>query len=129
VPEILAACLFDPTRHVTLSIVSGSSVSWATAYLDRVGYLDRFGQLACADEMSTVKPDPAVYLLALQRLSLFADEAIAFEDAPHGVAAAQSAGLRCVAVPNPHTDPTRFAAADLVLSSAADRPLSEVIGR
>jgi putative hydrolase of the HAD superfamily len=111
-----------------LAVASSSPVSWVTGNLDRVGYLDRFEQLACGDEVPTVKPDPAVYLLALRRLGLSAEETIAFEDTPHGVAAARSAGLRCIAIPNPHTDPARFTAADLVLSSAADRPLSEVIG-
>jgi beta-phosphoglucomutase-like phosphatase (HAD superfamily) len=43
------------------------------------------------------------------------------------VAAAQAAGLRCVAIPNSHADPGLFAAADLVLTSAADRPLDEVL--
>lgn len=37
-------------------------------------------------------------------------------------------GLRCVAIPNPHADPGRFGAADLVLASAAQRPLREVLG-
>jgi HAD superfamily hydrolase (TIGR01509 family) len=112
-----------------LAIASSSPVSWVRNLLTNVGYLDRFECLACGDEVPTVKPDPAVYLLALQRLGLGAEQAVAFEDTPHGVAAAKSAGLRCVAVPNPHTDPARFAAADLVLASAADRPLNEVIGR
>ncbi|MFG1920075.1 hypothetical protein [Micromonospora sp. NPDC048898] len=47
----------------------------------------------------------------------------------HGVAAAQAAGLRCVAVPNRHTDHARFTAADLVLPSAADLPLDALLAR
>jgi len=64
--------------------------------------------------------------LALTRLGLTAQRAIAIEDSPHGVAAAKAAGLQCVAIPNRHTDETRFGAAGLVLSSAADVSLGDV---
>jgi putative hydrolase of the HAD superfamily len=63
----------------------------------------------------------------LQRLRLDPGAAIAFEDTPHGVAAAQAASLFCVAIPNAHIKPDRFAAADLVLSSAAGADLAEII--
>jgi beta-phosphoglucomutase-like phosphatase (HAD superfamily) len=41
----------------------------------------------------TSKPDPAVYLLALDRLGLGADEAVAIEDAAAGVRSAVGAGI------------------------------------
>jgi beta-phosphoglucomutase-like phosphatase (HAD superfamily) len=91
--------------------------------LDRSGYRDRFETIACGDEVAAPKPDPAVYLLALTRLGVPASAAVAIEDAPHGVAAARAAGLRCVAIPGVFGDLARFADADLVLASAADRDL------
>ena len=51
----------------------------------------------------------------------------AFEDTAHGVAAAQAAGLRCVAVPNPHADHGRFIKADVLLPSAANLTLDAVL--
>jgi len=87
--------------------------------LDQVGLRARFEVMATGDEVAAHKPDPAVYLLALDRLGLQAEEAIAFEDTAHGVAAAHAAGLRCVAVPNPYAGHARFMAADLLLPSAA----------
>jgi beta-phosphoglucomutase-like phosphatase (HAD superfamily) len=95
--------------------------------LDQARLRARFEVLATGEEVAAHKPDPAVYLLALDRLGLQAQDAVAFEDAAHGVTAAHSAGLRCVAVPNPHADHARFAAADLVLASAADLSLDEVL--
>jgi hypothetical protein len=35
----------------------------------------------------------------------------------------------CIAIPNPHADPAGFAAADLVLSGAADVALADVLTR
>lgn len=111
-----------------LAVASSSPASWVLPLLEQTGYRSRFEVVACGDEVSAHKPDPAVYHLALARLGVQASEAIAFEDTPHGVAAAKAAGLRCVAIPNRHTDPTRFTAADLVLANAADMTLAEILG-
>ena len=110
-----------------LAVASSSAVTHVGAMLDRAGLRARFEVLATGEEVAVHKPDPAVYLLALDRLGLPAEDAVAFEDTVHGVAAAHAAGLRCVAVPNPHADPARFTAADLLLPSAAALPLDAVL--
>lgn len=110
-----------------LAVASSSPRFWIEEHLSRVGYLDRFELLACGDEVDAPKPAPDVYALALRKLAVPADRAIAFEDTTHGVAAAQGAGLRCVAIPHPHADPASFATADVLLTSAADRPLESVL--
>lgn len=110
-----------------LAIASSSPRSWVTRMLDQVGQLARFATVVCGDEVEQVKPHPGVYLLALDQLGVAPREAVAFEDTPHGVAAAKAAGLRCVAVPNRHTDPARFGAADVLLASAKDRPIAELV--
>lgn len=112
---------------IRLAVASSSSRQWVCDHLAGVGALDVFELMATGDEVSDPKPDPAVYELALGRLGLNAQQAIAVEDSPHGVAAAKAAGLRCIAIPNPQTDETRFGTADLVLGSAEDMPLSDVI--
>lgn len=110
-----------------LAVASSSPREWVERLLTGAGFLDRFELLACGDEVTTDKPDPAVYFLALQRLELTAAEAIAFEDSPHGVAAAKAAGMRCVAIPNQHADPARFRSADLVVPSAAHLRLDQLL--
>jgi HAD superfamily hydrolase (TIGR01509 family) len=112
---------------VRLAVASSSPRVWIESHLSRIGYLDRFELLACGDEVRAAKPAPDVYLLALSRLDVPADRAIAFEDTAHGVAAAKAAGLRCVAIPHPHADPALFTAADVLLTSASDIPLATVV--
>ncbi|WP_033342464.1 HAD family hydrolase [Catenuloplanes japonicus] len=113
--------------HLRLAVASSSPLPHVGALLDQAGLRDRFEVLATGDEVPAHKPDPAVYLLALRKLGLGPASALAFEDTPHGVAAAQAAGLRCVAVPNPHADHARFGAADLLLTSAADLTLDDLM--
>lgn len=110
-----------------LAVASSSPRAWVTRLLDQVGQLDRFEIVVCGDEVERVKPDPGVYLLALEQLGLVPQAALAFEDSPHGVTAAKAAGLRCVAVPNPHADPIQFGAADVLLASAEEHPIATFI--
>ena len=125
----IAGWLADAARcGLRLAVASSSPRAWVRGLLGAAGVLAAFDCLSCGDEVGPPKPDPAVYLLALRRLGVPAGQAVAVEDSPHGVAAARAAGLRCIAIPNPHADPGRFGAADLVLASAAQRPLPEVLG-
>ncbi len=96
-------------------------------HLERVGALDLFDVIVTGDEVSTHKPDPAIYELALRRLELAGSRTIAVEDTPHGVAAAQAAGMFAVAIPNPYVEPALVKAADLVLGSADDLLLGELL--
>lgn len=122
--------LDDARRQgLRLAVASSSPRDWVTDHLNRVGCLDRFEHLACGDEVPAAKPDPAVYRLALSRLDVPANRAVAFEDTAHGVAAANAAGLRCVAIPHAHADPGLFTAADVLLCSAREATLAEVCGR
>ncbi|MFC4072726.1 HAD family hydrolase [Actinoplanes subglobosus] len=110
-----------------LAVASSSPRDWVAGHLARTGDLARFEVLACGDEVAAHKPDPAVYRLALERLGLPPEAAVAFEDTPHGVSAAVAAGLRCVAIPNLYAHNARFGQATKLLPSAEAAPLSVVL--
>ncbi len=52
-------------------------------------------------DVQRAKPDPDIYLTALKRLALPAPECLVVEDNPHGIAAAQAAGIPLLAIPSP----------------------------
>jgi beta-phosphoglucomutase-like phosphatase (HAD superfamily) len=66
------------------------------------------------------KPDPALYLLACERLGVAPGDAVALEDSVLGVRAAKSAGMAAVAVPSRLTASMDFSEADLVVASCAE---------
>ncbi|WP_091611263.1 HAD family hydrolase [Amycolatopsis saalfeldensis] len=118
-------------RGLRLGVASSSSGTWVHGQLDRLGLAARFTSVETGDRHAA-KPRPDTYLAALATLGVTADEAVAFEDSPHGVSAAKAAGITTVAVPNPITAALDFGHADLILSSFADRPLDgllTVLGR
>jgi HAD superfamily hydrolase (TIGR01509 family) len=111
-------------------VVSSSEEWWIERHLGRLGRLEGLDTIVAANgDTSRAKPQPDLYLDALERLGLQPDEAIAFEDSPNGVTAAKAAGLFCVAVPNPITATLALDDADLVLESLTDLPLPALLER
>ena len=84
-----------------------------------------FNVIATGDVVPKKKPAPDIYNLALERLGVAPERAIAFEDSQIGVQSARAAGLFTVATPSLWTIGQDFSAADIVLTSLADpeRPL------
>jgi HAD superfamily hydrolase (TIGR01509 family) len=114
-------------RGLQTCIVSSGTRAWIEGHLSRRSGRERFGDIVCADgDAARAKPRPVLYLEALERLGVQAREAIAFEDSPNGIAAAKSAGIFCVAVPNPITAALDLTKADLVLDSLANFDLDAV---
>ena len=121
----------DEARRLDLrlAIASSSQHSWVDSHLARLGLADRFEAVICADDVppGCTKPKPDLFLKALEATGMGADEAIVFEDSPHGVRAARAAGIFVVAVPNPLTARLKFEGADLTLESLADLPLQDML--
>ncbi len=81
-----------------LAIVSTSWRENIVTVLTASGLSDAFEWIVAKEDVSAVKPDPTCYRLALKHLAIPASAAIALEDSPVGVAAAQAASIRVVAV-------------------------------
>jgi HAD superfamily hydrolase (TIGR01509 family) len=112
------------------AIVSSSSRSWVDRHLIRLERAEDFDDIVTADlDEERAKPRPTLYLEALERLGVSAEEAIAFEDSPNGVKAAKAAGIFTVAVPNGVTASLGLDEADLVLDSLAEMPLRTLLER
>jgi HAD superfamily hydrolase (TIGR01509 family) len=110
-----------------IGMASSSSCAWITGHLSRLGLLEYFDCVQGRDDVRQSKPDPELYLSALQKLGVSNPQAIVFEDSPNGILAARRAGLFCVAVPNPVTRSLPLDGADLRLESLADLPLEALL--
>lgn len=75
---------------------------------------DVFEVIAAGDEVPHKKPAPDVYQLALARLDLDPDLAVAIEDSRNGILSAKGAGLRVIATPSLYTLEDDLSAADIV---------------
>jgi HAD superfamily hydrolase (TIGR01509 family) len=120
--------LQEATRlGLKLGIASSSPRDWIVRNLGPLGLESYFDTIRCGDDVERTKPDPAVYLAALEALGVQVHQAIVLEDSPNGVLAAKRAGMYCVAVPNALTRQLSLDQADLQLASLADLPLEELL--
>ncbi len=95
--------------------------------LDQLKIADYFQAVVYGQEVLHGKPSPDVFLLAAQKLGAVPSNCIVVEDAVAGVAAAKSAGMRCIAVTNTHPA-LKLSQADLVVESLEEVSLEDVIG-
>jgi HAD superfamily hydrolase (TIGR01509 family) len=129
IAEYLAAARRDGLKR---AIVSSSTRGWVDMHLERLEEAVGWDAICTADgDSARAKPAPTLYLEALELLGVGADEAVAFEDSPHGVRAAKAAGIFCVAIPNEVTRELGLeaAGADLVLDSLADLPPDDLFAK
>jgi HAD superfamily hydrolase (TIGR01509 family) len=106
----------------TLAVASTSAEESVRAVLEHaVGDQSaaRFAVFA-GDIVPAKKPDPAIYALTLERLSIGPDDAIVIEDSRNGLLAAVGAGLRCVVTVSGYTADEDMSEAVLVVSSLGD---------
>lgn len=72
------------------------------------------------DAVPAKKPDPAIYLLALESLGADPDDTLVVEDSRNGLRAAVGAGLPCLVTVNGYTRDEDFSEAVLVVSDLGD---------
>ncbi|MCF3648238.1 HAD family hydrolase [Synoicihabitans lomoniglobus] len=111
--------LLDHARDhgIALAVASNSPHVHVDRHLDRLGLIDRFAAIVCREDVPHGKPQPDVYLAALENLGVEAVHAVAFEDSVPGHQAAHAAGLRVAVIPNPCTRAHRFDHAHLQLDA------------
>jgi len=83
----------------------------------RFGIFASFQAVVCADDVRRGKPAPDLFLGAAARLEVLPRDAVVLEDSPNGVAAALSAGMRVVGVPNPALERGRMQGAHRVVNA------------
>jgi putative hydrolase of the HAD superfamily len=112
-----------------IGLASSSSRSWVETYLHKYDLYSYFEVIRTKDDVAQVKPDPELYLQALEHLGVKNTEAIVFEDSLNGLRAAKAAGIYCVVVPNEVTSQLDFLMHDLRLASMEDMTLEDILSK
>lgn len=121
--------ILDEAKQLGLRIglASSSDRVWIDRHLKEQGIAHYFEVICTRDDVQRAKPDPALYLLAMERLGVKADEAVAVEDSLNGLTAAKLAGLKAIAVPNPVTAQMNLSQADVMLDGFEGITLEELL--
>jgi HAD superfamily hydrolase (TIGR01509 family) len=118
------------TRGVHTAIVTSASERWVREHLRRLDLEGEWEHIVAANgDPARAKPEPVLYLEALERLGVAAAEGVAVEDSPNRVAAAKAAGLVAVAFPNPITERMDLDHADAVVDDLDGLGLDGLLAR
>ncbi len=114
--------------HWPLGLASSSNRELIDLVLELSGLARFFQVTVSSEEVQHGKPAPDVYLEAARGLGVPPENCAAVEDSRNGIRAAKAAGMRVIAIPNPHFPPGEeaLALADVTLASLAELTPSTV---
>lgn len=79
-----------------LAVGSASRLSFVEMVLAELGLRDRFRVIASAEEVEKGKPEPDLFLLVANRLSIAPENCVVIEDGVSGMIAAKRAKMQCI---------------------------------
>jgi HAD superfamily hydrolase (TIGR01509 family) len=88
-----------------IGLASSSNREVIDLVLHRMGVAGLFSATVSSEEVARGKPAPDVYLEAARRMDADPRQAVAIEDSENGIRSAHAAGMRVLAIPNPHFPP------------------------
>lgn len=110
-----------------LGVATAASRQRAEWTLQRFEIAKFFEAIVTGDDVAESKPDPAVYRVAAQRLSISPKHLFAVEDSVCGVRSATAAGLRCLGIgAGGNVLPLIQAGADRVLPNFANLSVEDL---
>ena len=101
-------------------LATSSRRKFVEVIIESVSWRDRLTFMLTGDDVTRGKPDPQMYLMAAQELSIDPSQMLVLEDSGNGCAAAVAAGAYTVAVPSEHTIDQSFDGAQLIAESLTD---------
>lgn len=107
---------------IRIAVATTGRRSWVEPLI--AGLIGPVEVMVTGDDVTNLKPDPEAYVLALDRLGIGPDAAMAFEDSANGLQAALGAGLATVIVTNDYTRDQDFTGAAAVLDDYHTAALS-----
>jgi len=105
---------------ISVAVATSAGASRTRSMLKRLGIFAHFAAVVTGEEVGAGKPNPAIYLLACQRIGCPPNTTVAVEDAAAGVRAAKEAGLRCVGI-------TRCGSEEKLTAAGADFVLPDFV--
>lgn len=98
-PEMRKLLIILKNRELKLALASGSSKTAINAVIASTNLQEYFDVILSSEEVEKGKPNPDIFLEASRLLSISPEFCLVVEDSVHGVEAAKSAGMFCIAVP------------------------------
>lgn len=131
IKPVLAAEIFlkSVANHpIKIALATSSRKEKMQLVLKQLDFLKYFDTIVTGEEVQNSKPAPDIFLKAAERLGLQPEDCVVVEDGPIGVAAAKSAGMKCVAITATHPS-HKLQEADVVIETYENADVKEIFHR
>lgn len=88
------------TKKYTVALASSTRNAVVKKQLKAAGLFDYFKTITTGDMVEHSKPNPEIYLKALESIETAPENAVAIEDSPNGVNSAVNAKIRTIMIPD-----------------------------
>jgi HAD superfamily hydrolase (TIGR01509 family) len=122
VRRLIAACADAGIAQAIATTTSRANVDALLTGAFGPAWSDRFAAVVCAEDAPAKKPDPLAYRIALERLGIDGTDAVAIEDSPNGLDAANAAGIATLITRSDYFRDADFSGAAAVCDDL-DRPI------
>ncbi|MBS4538869.1 HAD family phosphatase [Clostridium sp. D2Q-11] len=127
VPGVIELIKALDENGIKMVVASSSPVSWIEKIIDTLDIRDYFQFLISGDYVENSKPDPDIFLFALDKLGVDNKEALVIEDSTNGVKAAIAANIKVIGYKGDETSNQDLSMADKIIKSFDEIELSKLI--
>lgn len=104
--EMVSYCRSLGRRGFVTGLLTNNASEFADFWRPLIPLDELFDDVVDSSEVGLRKPDPAIYLLAMERLGVTAEQTVFIDDAPGNVAAARALGIASVLIGQEPSDVT-----------------------
>ena len=91
---------FLKSNNYKIAVESSSEKETIRKYLAKINVLDFFNVIVAGDMIENGKPNPEIYLKAVEKLNLSTEQCIGIEDSNSGILSVYRAGLKPIMIPD-----------------------------
>ncbi len=91
---------FLKSNNYKIAVASSSEKETIRKYLAKINVLDFFNVIVAGDMIENGKPNPEIYLKAVEKLNLSTEQCIGIEDSNSGILSVYRAGLKPIMIPD-----------------------------
>ena len=103
-----------------MAVVTGAKSDFLYFIIDKLDIRKYFNILQSSEGIKNGKPDPEIYLTAIEKLGLAPHECAVLEDSSNGARAGKSAGCYTIAIPSEYSKTQDFSFVDFIATDLID---------
>jgi HAD superfamily hydrolase (TIGR01509 family) len=109
------------SRNLKIAMGTSGDTDYIKSFFNKFPDLPKyFSVVVTGDEVMRGKPYPDIYLEVIKKLAIKPQEAVVVEDSVNGIAAAKSAGIQVICVPNQNYPNADYSNADKIFLTLKD---------